>query len=168
MGTAPVPGGLSTSLGRAAVADPDTNTWGARIVAMDGSRAAGVDVLVWFADANALVSALAVEIPLWNVDPTNEDDTHRAQNIASIGGRIVSGGGAGAETLKFTIPALQQILSKDATIEWIGSLEGLMQGEQEYPIRLRSEFRGGGDGIPPVGDDERDAFVQFLRDQAPA
>ena len=72
--------------------------------------------------------------------------------------------GAGPETLKFTIPALQQILSKDATIEWIGSLEGLMQGEQQYPIALRSQFRGGGDGIVPIADDEREAFVQFLRD----
>ena len=168
MGSAPVPGGLSTSLGRAAVANPATNTWGARVRAIEGSRAEGVDCIVWFSDANALVSALAVEIPLWNVDPANEDDTHRAQNIASIGGRIVSGGGAGPETLKFTIPALQQILSKDATIEWIGSLEGLMQGEQEYPIALRSQFRGGGDGIVPIADDEREAFLQFLRDQAPA
>jgi hypothetical protein len=120
MGSAPVPGGLSTSLGRAAVADPDTNTWGARIVAIEGTRAAGVDAIVWFADANALVSALAVEIPLWNVDPSSEDDTVRAQNIANIGSRIVAGGGAGPETLQFTIPALQQILAKDATIAWIG------------------------------------------------
>jgi hypothetical protein len=124
--------------------------------------------MVWFADANALVSALAVEIPLWNVDASNEDETFRAQNIASIGSRIVAGGGAGPETLQFTIPALQQILAKDATIAWIGSLEGLLQGEQEYPIALRSEFRGGGDGTTPVGDDERAAFVQFLRDRAPA
>jgi hypothetical protein len=168
MGSAPVPGGLSTSLGRAAVADPDTNTWGARIVAIEGTRAAGVDAIVWFADANALVSALAVEIPLWNVDPSSEDDTVRAQNIANIGSRIVAGGGAGPETLQFTIPALQQILAKDATIAWIGSLEGLLQGEQQYPIELRSEFRGGGDGIVPIAADERDAFVQFLRDRAPA
>lgn len=168
MGTAPVPGGLSTSLGRAAVADPETNTWGARVVAMDDSRAAGVDVLVWFADANALVSALAVEIPLWNVDPANQDDTIRAQNIASIGGRIVSGGGAGPETLKFTIPALQQILSKDATIAWIGSLDGLLQGEQDYPVEIRGEFRGGGDGTAAITDAEREGFVQFLRDRAPA
>ena len=61
MGSAPVPGGLSTSLGRAAVADPETNTWGARVVAIEGTRAAGVDTMVWFADANALVSALAVK-----------------------------------------------------------------------------------------------------------
>jgi hypothetical protein len=150
------------------VADPDTNTWGARIVAIEGTRAAGVDAIVWFADANALVSALAVEIPLWNVDALSEDETVRAQNIANIGSRIVAGGGAGPETLQFTIPALQQILAKDATIAWIGSLEGLLQGEQPYPIELRSEFRGGGDGIVPIADDERETFVQFLRDRAPA
>ena len=168
MGSAPVPGGLSTGIGRAAVADPATNTWGARVVAIEGTRAAGVDVIAWFSDANAMVSALAVEIPLWNVDASNEDETFRAQNIASIGARIVSGGGAGEETLKFTIPALQQILAKDATIAWIGSLDGLLQGEQEYPIEVRSEFREGGDGTAAITDGERDGFVQFLRDRAPA
>ncbi len=168
MGSAPVPGGLSTGIGRAAVADPATNTWGARVVAIEGTRAAGVDVIAWFSDANAMVSALAVEIPLWNVDASNEDETFRAQNIASIGARIVSGGGAGEETLKFTIPALQQILAKDANIAWIGSLEGLLQGDQDYPIEIRSEFRTGGDGTAPIADGERDGFLQFLRDRAPA
>jgi len=166
MGSAPVPGGLSTGLGRAAVADPVTNPWGARVVAFEGTRAEGVDVITWFSDANALVSALAMEIPLWNVDPADPDSTIRAQNIANIGGRIVSGGGAGAETLKFTIPALQQILSKDAAIVWIGSFDGLLAGAQDYPVQLRGEFRGS-DGTAPIRDEERDAFVQFLRDRAP-
>jgi len=88
----PVPGGLSTGLGRAAVADPAANQWGARIVAVPGSRAEGVDSLVWFSDANAMVSTMSVEIPLWNVDASNEEDTYRAQQLAGLGQRILHKG----------------------------------------------------------------------------
>jgi hypothetical protein len=161
----PVPGGLSTGLGRAAVADPAANQWGARIVAVPGSRAEGVDSLVWFADANAMVSTMSVEIPLWNVDASNEEDTYRAQQLAGLGQRIVSGGGAGEETFKFTIPAVKHLLQQDADIRWMGSLDDLIGGDDPAAIEIRAEFRGG-DGTDPIADGERDAFVQFLRERA--
>lgn len=161
----PVPGGLSTGLGRAAVADPAANPWGARIIAPPGSRAEGVDCLVWFSDANALVSTMSVEIPLWNVDATDEEDTYRAQQMAGLGQRIVAGGGAGEETFKFTIPALKHLLQQDADVRWMGSLEELIGDDDPAAIEIRAEFRSG-DGTPAVSEDDREAFVQFLRERA--
>ena len=140
----PVPGGLSTSLGRAAVADPASNPWGALVVGLPGTRAEGVEAFTWFADANALVSALAVEIPLWNVDPANEDDTHRAQQLASLGQRIVAGGGAGDDTFAYSAPAVKHLLQQDTD--------------------LRAAFRSGGDGAP-IADGDRVAFLTFLRER---
>lgn len=161
----PVPGGLSTGLGRAAVADPAANTWGAHIVAAAGTRAEGVDALVWFSDANALISTMSVEIPLWNVDASNEDDTDRARRLASMGQRIVAGGGAGEETFKFTIPAVQHLMKQDADIRWMGSLDDLIGDEDPAAIGIRTEFRKG-DGSAPIADGDRDAFITFLRERA--
>ena len=122
----PVPGGLSTGIGRAAVADPASSPWGALIVGLPGTRCEGVEALAWFADANALVSALAVEIPLWNVDPANEDDTHRAQQLAGMGQRIVAGGGAGEETFAYSAPAVKHLLQQDAAEPFV-ALDGPLQ-----------------------------------------
>lgn len=161
----PVPGGLSTGIGRAAVADPAANPWGALIVAVPGSRAEGVEALAWFADPNAMVSTLAMEIPLWNVDPSSEDDTHRAQQVASLGARIVAGGGTGSETFSYTVPAVKHLLQMDADIRWMGNLDDLLTSDEEVPVSLRGEFRPG-DGATPIGDADKDAFVQFLRERS--
>jgi hypothetical protein len=160
----PVPGGLSTGIGRAAVADPASNPWGALIVGLPGTRCEGVEALAWFADANALVSALAVEIPLWNVDPANEDDTHRAQQLASMGQRIVAGGGAGEDTFAYSAPAVKHLLQQDAEIRWLGNVDELVTGEDPVAVELRAAYRSG-DGTAPVGDADRDAFLAFLRER---
>lgn len=161
----PVPGGLSTGIGRAAVADPASNPWGALIVGLPGTRCEGVEALAWFADANALVSALAVEIPLWNVDPANEDDTHRAQQLASMGQRIVAGGGAGEETFAYSAPAVKHLLQQDADIRWLGNVDDLLAGDDPVAVELRGEWRSG-DGAAPVEQADRDAFLQFLKEKA--
>jgi len=160
----PVPGGLSTSLGRAAVADPASNPWGALVVGLPGTRAEGVEAFTWFADANALVSALAVEIPLWNVDPANEDDTHRAQQLASMGQRIVAGGGAGEETFAYSAPAVKHLLQQDAEIRWLGNVDDLVTGDDPVAVELRGAFRSG-DGSAPVDEPEREAFITFVRER---
>ncbi len=160
----PVPGGLSTSLGRAAVADPASNPWGALVVGLPGTRAEGVEAFTWFADANALVSALAVEIPLWNVDPANEDDTHRAQQLASMGQRIVAGGGAGEETFAYSAPAVKHLLQQDAEIRWLGNIDDLVTGDDPVAVELRAAFRSG-DGSAPVDEPEREAFITFVRER---
>lgn len=161
----PVPGGLSTGIGRAAVADPASNPWGALIVGLPGTRCEGVEALAWFADANALVSALAVEIPLWNVDPANEDDTHRAQQLAAMGQRIVAGGGAGEETFAYSAPAVKHLLQQDADIRWLGNVDDLVAGDDPVAVELRAAWRGG-DGAAPVEAGDREAFLQFLKEQA--
>jgi len=160
----PVPGGLSTSLGRAAVADPASNPWGALVVGLPGTRAEGVEAFTWFADANALVSALAVEIPLWNVDPANEDDTHRAQQLASMGQRIVAGGGAGEETFAYSAPAVKHLLQQDAEIRWLGNIDDLVTGDDPVAVELRAAFRSG-DGSAPVDEPEREPFITFVRER---
>lgn len=160
----PVPGGLSTGLGRAAVADPAANRWGALVAGLPGTRTEGVEALCWFADANALVSALAVEVPLWNVDAANEDDTHRAQQLASMGQRIVAGGGAGEETFAYSAPAVQHLLKQDADIRWLGSVDDLVSGDDPVAVELRAAF-GAGDGGAPIAEGERDAFIQFLKER---
>lgn len=161
----PVPGGLSTGIGRAAVADPASNPWGALIVGLPGTRCEGVEALAWFADANALVSALAVEIPLWNVDPANEDDTHRAQQLAGMGQRIVAGGGAGEETFAYSAPAVKHLLQQDADVRWLGNVDDLLAGDDPVAVELRAEWRAG-DGAAPVEPADRDAFLQFLKGKA--
>ena len=158
----PVPGGLSTGLGRAAVADPAVNPWGALVVGLPGTRSEGVEALCWFADANALVSALAAEIPLWNVDPANEDDTHRAQQLASMGQRIVAGGGAGEETFAYSAPAVKHLLQQDAEIRWLGKVDDLLVSDDPAAADLRTAF--GSDGGAPVADADREAFITFLRE----
>jgi hypothetical protein len=160
----PVPGGLSTGLGRAAVADPAANQWGALVVGLPGSRTEGVEAMCWFADANALVSALAVEIPLWNVDPSSEDDTHRAQQLASLGQRIVAGGGAGDDTFAYSAPAVKHLLQQDADIRWMGNIDDLVGGDDPVASDLRAAFRSGGDGAA-IADGDRDAFLAFLRER---
>ncbi len=161
----PVPGGLSTGIGRAAVADPASNPWGALIVGLPGTRCEGVEALAWFADANALVSALAVEIPLWNVDPANEDDTHRAQQLAGMGQRIVAGGGAGEETFAYSAPAVKHLLQQDADVRWLGNVDDLLAGDDPVAVELRAEWRAG-DGAAPVEAADREAFLQFLKEKA--
>ncbi|GEM_PF-506631 len=161
--SAPVPGGLSTGIGRAAVADPSANPWGVVLIADPASRAAGVNTLAWFSDANVMVSSIAAEVPLWNIDPADEDQTARAQHIAQLGGRMVAGGGASAaDNLAFTIPALAHLLTGHATIPWAGPLDDLLTGAGEFPRQVRGEYRGG-DGTAPFGEGEREAFVEFLK-----
>lgn len=164
-GRKPIPGGLSTGLGRAAVADPASNTWGARIIALPGTRAEGVDSLVWFSDPNAMVSTMSVEIPLWNVDASNPEDTNRAQQLAGLGQKIVSGGGANEETFQFTIPAVKHVLQQDAEVRWMGTLNGLFQGDDPAAAEIRADFRGGGDGAEHIAEADREAFVQYLRER---
>lgn len=161
----PVPGGLSTVVGRAVVADPAANPWGALIVGLPGTRCEGLEALAWFGDAHALVSALAVEIPLWNVDAANEDHTHRAQLLASMGQRIVAGGGAGTDTFAYSAPAVKHLLQQDADIRWLGNVDDLLGGDDPVAVELRGAFRDG-DGTAPVDDADRDAFLRFLREQA--
>lgn len=161
--SAPVPGGLSTGIGRAAVADPSANPWGVVLVADPASRAAGVNTLAWFIDANVMVSNIAAEVPLWNIDPADEDQTARAQHIAQQGGRMVAGGGASAaDNLAFTIPALAHLLAGHATISWAGPLDDLLTGDGEFPVQIRGEYRGG-DGSAPLDQGEREAFIAFLK-----
>lgn len=160
----PVPGGLSTSLGRAAVADPAANPWGALVVGLTGTQAEGVEAMCWFADANAMVSALAMEIPLWNVDPANEDDAHRARQLASMGQRIVAGGGAGDDTFAYSAPAVRHLLQQDADIRWLGKVDDLMGSDDPVAVELRAAFTSG-DGAAAVADPEREAFVTFLRER---
>ena len=160
----PVPGGLSTGLGRAAVADPAANPWGALVVGLAGTQAEGVDAMCWFADANALVSTLAMEIPLWNVDPTSEEDAHRARELAGLGQRIVAGGGAGEETFAYSAPAVQHLLQQDADVRWLGKVDDLLAGESPVAVELRAAFASG-DGAAPIGDADRDAFLTFLRER---
>ncbi len=159
----PVPGGLSTGLGRAAVADPAANQWGALVVGLAGTRSEGVEALCWFADANALVSALAVEIPLWNIDPSSADETQRAQQLAQLGQRIVVGGGAQTETFAYSAPAVKHLLQRDADIRWLGNLDDLMAADEPVARELRLAFRPGDDGAP-IADGDRDAFIAFLRE----
>lgn len=161
-GRQPVPGGLSTSLGRAAVADPGTHPWGALVTGLPGTRTEGVEALMWFADAPALVSALVVEIPLWNVDPANEDDIHRAQQLASLGQRIVTGGGAGEQTFAYSAPAVKHLLQRDADIRWLGRVDALLATDDPVAQNLRAAFRAGG-GETPIADRDTAAFIDFLR-----
>ena len=160
----PVPGGLSTGLGRAAVADPAANPWGALVVGLPGTQAEGVEAMCWFADANALVSALAMEIPLWNVNPADEEDAHRARQLASMGQRIVAGGGAGEETFAYSAPAVKHLLQQDADIQWLGRVDDLMTGEDPLAVELRAAFTSG-DGAEPVAEPEREAFTAFVRER---
>lgn len=159
----PVPGGLSTGLGRAAVADPEANQWGVLVEGLAGTRNEGVEALCWFADANAMVSALAAEIPLWNVDPSNPDDTHRAQQLAGLGQRIVAGGGAGDDTFAYSAPAIKHLLQQDANIRWLGRLAELAKGDDPFAVEIRAAFRSG-DGSAPIADGDRDAFIAFIRE----
>ena len=126
---------------------------------------ANPEALAWFADANALVSALAVEIPLWNVDPANEDDTHRAQQLAGMGQRIVAGGGAGEETFAYSAPAVKHLLQQDADVRWLGNVDDLLAGDDPVGVELRAEWRAG-DGAAPVEAADREAFLQFLKEKA--
>ncbi|MBM3635253.1 MAG: hypothetical protein FJW99_08260 [Actinobacteria bacterium] len=160
----PVPGGLSTSLGRAAVADPAANPWGALVVGLGGTQAEGVEAMCWFADGNALVSALAMEIPLWNVNPADAEDAHRARELASMGQRIVAGGGAGEETFAYSAPAVKHLLQQDADVRWLGKLDDLMTGEDALAVELRAAFTSD-DGADPVAEPERGDFITFVRER---
>jgi hypothetical protein len=160
----PVPGGLSTGLGRAAVADPAANVWGVLVQGLAGTRTEGVEALCWFSDANAMVSALAAEIPLWNVDPSSEDETHRAQQLASLGQRIVAGGGAGEDTFAYSAPAVKHLLQQDANIRWLGKADDLLGSDDPVAIEMRAAYSSG-DGAEAIADGDREAFLTFLRER---
>lgn len=134
------------------------------MVGLPGTQAEGVEAMCWFADGNALVSALAMEIPLWNVNPADEEDAHRARQLASMGQRIVAGGGAGDETFAYSAPAVKHLLQQDADVRWLGKVDDLMTGDDALAVELRAAFTSG-DGAAPVADAEREAFTTFLRER---
>ncbi|MBU6362690.1 MAG: hypothetical protein KGQ95_00555 [Acidobacteria bacterium] len=146
------------------MADPAANPWGALVVGLPGTQAEGVEAMCWFADGNALVSALAMEIPLWNVNPADEEDAHRARQLASMGQRIVAGGGAGDETFAYSAPAVKHLLQQDADVRWLGKVDDLMTSDDALAVELRAAFTSG-DGAAPVADAEREAFTTFLRER---
>ena len=64
------------------------------------------------------------------------------------------------------INALNECLRHASQLTWIGNFSSLRQGESEFAIKIRAEFRDESDGEldGSVSDDELDEFHQFLHD----
>ncbi len=73
-----------------------------------------------------------------------------------------------ADNPEATIQAFNTELTSLLQINWIGNLEGLMAGNEAFPVLVRSRFRGEWDDTPsqaslaPIQPEEKESFLAFL------
>jgi len=151
----------STPYDSAADADPEVNRWG--FFSVD-PWVGGAGVLLWFASPEEMLRTIREgEVSLYLADDDAAADALRTRIDAALEG-------LGRDGDPHAILAdLDDICEAD--VLWVGTLDDLMVGDNEWACDLRATFRrddAEDDDVGPISPDEQQAFVAFVREYVEA
>jgi hypothetical protein len=133
-------------------------SWGDAPPAIGG----GVGAFQWFPQLDELLAFVTDLSPAAFATFDVEEEWLELQTSLR---QIAEGFDANAEV---AIQAFNAELTSLLQIDWIGNLEGLMAGNEEFPAMVRSRFRGDWDDTPsqaslrPIQPEEQESFLAFL------
>ncbi|UYW28219.1 hypothetical protein OKC48_06780 [Methylorubrum extorquens] len=122
-----------------------------------GGIGGGVGAFYWFPDLVALREFLVAHGAF--LFPVSGRKDMRAVDAAvkDIANHLSDGA-----AVEGVLGRLNVELKGEAQFDWIGRYGDLLGAAGEFPLRLRSQFRGGTSGDRPIGSDEHVAFGEFL------
>jgi hypothetical protein len=120
---------------------------------------AGIGVISWFKDVDEMMEYLLKTEPIiWDYEGETLD--HYTKNILKISGEAKSSGLN--EELRVSA---NKLVASDFEIEWWGTFDELLKGEDEITKNIREEFldieEGGSNSDIP--DESIGAFIEWLK-----
>lgn len=147
----------SRRLEAAQAADPITNPWGVRTA---DPYPAGLAMFFWYPNEDALRAAL-----LSGDHALDAEDHERDAAVVALTPLVHATGSFAPERSTEANAAAYPAFN----ILWWGTFEDLCAGEHDEAIEAREAFLSGQDDdygfdrpVPPIGDDARPAFAEFL------
>ena len=146
---------LNEALNKAHQLAPTPETWGmfSYSDAPPLVCASGIGSFHWFATKADLISFIRDYLAWWHPAPSSLEPDEIAAEVQAI----VDAESADLEKM---VSHLNESMRNMWQIEWTGRFQDLLEGEGEFPEKIRSSFLEGGEAVP---EEMMDEFGEYLR-----
>lgn len=143
---------------------PDGHTWGFFSYGdAPGAIGGGIGAFAWFPDRDSMLRFISATLPYSPPGQAALDPDEIAANTEAIVTQLLAGAISDSEG----IARLNSVLRTCSQIQWMGTVDDLLQGDHPYALEVRQAFRDDDENEPssgPVGDSEREDFFEFLEE----